>query len=264
MFQPSELRRFLRHRDDYAVLCDGLPGEEASSNVVTDAAIQGLARHGLITRRLFDELLEERPYRRDEIERVAAIWGALADSEQFLRPEEYRDGPLKFANIAIDASDENWRELVGNPLEQRFELIHDADPLFDITVLNIGKSPTILTAIGIQVVTVWRIDFRGIPMAGKIRKSDSYVLPIPRIAQRMHERLGHEYGPQDIRETIVEKIPDPVYLEPNAPYRYGLILKGYCKNIPNRAQIRMLAVTDQGESWSGELALNGSTRAPVD
>jgi hypothetical protein len=88
MFQPSELRRFLRHRADYALLCDALPGVEASFNALVDAAIQPLHRHGLITRRLFDELLKERPHRSVDVQRVAAVWDTqIADEAKVAAPE---------------------------------------------------------------------------------------------------------------------------------------------------------------------------------
>jgi hypothetical protein len=72
----------------------------------------------------------------------------------------------------------------------------------------------------------------------------------------MHDQLGLDYEPRDVHETIAEKLPDPIYLEPNAPYRYGLLLKDYSKNIPNRARIRMWGATDQGQNWSGELEMD--------
>lgn len=101
IFQPGELRRFLRHRSDYAVLCNELPGEEASLNTVADAAIQALGRHGLITRRLFDALVEERPYRRDEIESVASIWDALAAQKEERGAREFHaQNPLGIESLA--------------------------------------------------------------------------------------------------------------------------------------------------------------------
>lgn len=101
IFQSGELRRFLRHRSDYAVLCNDLPGEEASFNTVADAAIQALGRHGFITRRLFDALLEERPYRRDEIEFVAGMWDALtAQKEEPSTREFHNSDPLGIDSLA--------------------------------------------------------------------------------------------------------------------------------------------------------------------
>jgi hypothetical protein len=255
------------------VLCDELPGEEAPSNKVMDAAIQALGRHGLITRRFFDELLDERPYRRDEIERVATIYTATAEYREHpmakqvtLAPSE----PLKFASISIDVRDPNWCEIAegeregsfDRPCSQRFKCgVYDADPLFDVTLLNVGNSPTILTAIGIQVLTICPMDeIRSMPKAAKIFKSDSYVLEIPDIARQVFDRFDYKYEPQHLQETIVKRLPDPIYLQPNAPYRYEILLKDYSKNIPQWAKIRMWGATDQGPSWSGELELEMRSR----
>lgn len=123
--------------------------------------------------------------------------------------------------------------------------------------MNPGSAPVILTAIGIEVLTVCqKIYIYGFPTAAKIMKSDSYILQIPDIRQRMYDQLGtFEYDAQDMRETVTKRLPDPVYLESHAPYRYGLLLKGYDRHIPNWARIRMWAATDQGECRSGELEI---------
>jgi serine/threonine protein kinase len=173
-------------------------------------------------------------------------------------------GPLQFASISIDARDLNWREIrevpqrypFDRPCSQRFRLTHwigNADPMYDIVLLNVGDSPVILTAIYVQVLVacevseIWERIPRSIPQAAKIPKSDSYVLQMPDIKPVAFDK------PQDVQEVIVERLRDPIYLEPRAPYRYGLLLKEYSKNFPVWARIRMGAATNQGESWSGEL-----------
>lgn len=176
-------------------------------------------------------------------------------------------GPLKFSSIRIDANDPNWGEGTrggspfDHPCSQYFMLVKfvfGADPLFDITVMNPGSSPVILTAIGIEVLTVCQILYcYGIPTAAKIPKSDSYMIQMPNIRQRMRDKFGnfHDYEPQEVREMVTKHVPDPVYLEPNAPYRYGLLLKDYYGHVPNWARIRMWASTDQGECQSAELEI---------
>lgn len=177
--------------------------------------------------------------------------------------ESIASGPLRFSNIGIDATDPNWGEgeESGSPFDyppfQHFQLVqfvHSADPLFDITLMNTTNSPVILTAIGVQILKVAQICYvGGIPSAAKIPKSDSYALECPNIRERMEAQHGRDYGPQDVRETISKKLPDPIYLEPKAPYRYGLLLRDYYKHIPNWARICMCASSDQGECRSEEL-----------
>jgi hypothetical protein len=81
------------------------------------------------------------------------------------------------------------------------------------------------------------------------------MIQMPNIRQRMSDKLGdvHDYGPQEVREMVIKHVPDPVYLEPNAPYRYGLLLRDYHRHVPNWARIRMWASTDQGECRSAEI-----------
>jgi hypothetical protein len=178
-------------------------------------------------------------------------------------------GPLKFSSIRIDANDPNWDEgsrggsPFDRPCSQYFKLVKfvcNADPLFDITLMNTGKSPVILTEIGIEVLTVCQRTYvYGFPTAAKIPKSDSYIIQIPNIKQRMPQPMpGNRgiffgYEPQEVRETITKQLPDPIYLESNAPYRYALLLKNYYRHVPNWARIRMWAATDQGECRSAEL-----------
>ena len=172
-------------------------------------------------------------------------------------------GPLRFSSIGIDASDPNWAEgergdsPFDYPPSQHFQLVkfvHSADPLFDITLMNPTSSPVILTAIGVEILKVAQVSYLyGIPSAAKITKSDSYVLECPNIRERLKAQRGWDYGPEDIQERITKRIADPIYLEPKAPYRYGLLLKNYYKHVPNWARIGMCASTDHGECQSAEL-----------
>jgi hypothetical protein len=174
-------------------------------------------------------------------------------------------GPLKFASIRIDASDPSWEESArftdspfAYPCSRYFKIglwVCDADPVFDITLMNTIKSPVILTAIGVEVVTVGYIDYvSGVPSAAKIPKSDAYVIEIPNIWQLIGvERRWQLEKPREVTETVRKQLTDPVYLESGAPYRYGLLLKNYYNHVPNFARIRMHVTSDQGECVSEEL-----------
>jgi hypothetical protein len=174
-------------------------------------------------------------------------------------------GALKFASIRIDASDPNWEESTrftdspfAHPCLRYFKIglwVCDADPVFDITLMNTSKTPVILSAIGVEVVTVGNINYvSGVPSAAKIPKNDAYIVEIPNILHL----IGVEWRwqlkkPRVVNKTVRKQLTDPVYLESGAPYRFGLRLKNYYKHVPNFARIRMHATSDQGECVSEEL-----------
>ena len=174
-------------------------------------------------------------------------------------------GPLTFASIRIDASDPNWEESArftnspfAYPCSRYFKIgpwVCDADPVFDITLMNTSKSPVILTAVGVEVVTVGYIGYvSGVPSAAKIAKSEAYVIEIPNIWQLIGvEHRWQLEKPRNVTETVRKQLADPVYLESGAPYRYGLLLKSYYNHVPNFARIRMHVTSDQGECVSEEL-----------
>jgi hypothetical protein len=177
--------------------------------------------------------------------------------------------PLSFAVIAIDARDRNWgtgRSARTSPFKypaylhfRLVEFVYGADPLFDITLVNVTDTPTILTAIGVNVIRVAQTTyFAGIPTAARIPRSDSYVLDIPDIRSRQVDLTNFvgDFGPRDIAETIRKDLPDPIYLEPRAPYRYGLLLRYYATRMPNWARICMCLSTDKGECHSDELEIS--------
>lgn len=74
LFSSEDLRRFIRHLPQHGeLLYRELPGPEASLNKHASSAAEALYRHELVNEALFDHLFNERPARRDDIERVQAV-----------------------------------------------------------------------------------------------------------------------------------------------------------------------------------------------
>ncbi len=170
---------------------------------------------------------------------------------------------LAFANIAIDSNDLNWKEIPTRFKQSPFktncshfftlnELVSSASLTFDITIINLNNTPAILTAVGIEVVSVAHIIYEyGIPTAAKIYKQDSYEIELPDIKERLPETDTFEtIEPITLNEIISTRLKDPIYLEPNAPYRYGLLLKEYQSRMPNHAILSLWILTNLGETRS--------------
>jgi len=172
---------------------------------------------------------------------------------------------LSFVKISIDKADLNWIEIhdqsgsffsiIPSQYFRLREFVFDANLSLDITVMNVGEQPLILTALGVEIVSVaQRIYLYGMPKAAKIYMSESYVIELPDIRQRMKEKLASEaeaqvydYGPIDLHEVVFTLLEEPVYLEAKAAYRYVLLLSQYQMRMPNHAVLRLWAKTNKGE-----------------
>lgn len=178
-------------------------------------------------------------------------------------PDKTAFSDLDFARIAIDSNDLNWTEKSykhdNSPFKtncsQYFQLAEPfsgASLSLDITIINIANTPAILTAVGIEIVSVARkLYVYGLPTAAKIYKTDSYEIELPDIYKRLPKtnRFG-EVEPISLNEVVFTRLKDPIYLESKAPYRYGLCLKEYRSNIPNHAILRLLILTNLGQAHS--------------
>jgi hypothetical protein len=155
----------------------------------------------------------------------------------------------------------NWGErplpdppkLFNHTYEQFFKLVefvHDAELTLDITLKNWSKTPLIMSHVGIELLYVTDVMYAyGVPTAAKVAVSDYYELEIPDIRA---ELAGDRW---EIPETRLERdsileLPDPIYFEVDAPYRFSLRLKQYQRHVPNHALIRLLAKSDRGDSKS--------------
>jgi hypothetical protein len=69
-FSASEMRRFLRYLPGGADIVGSLPGENASPAALSFAAAEHLIRHGRVNRDLRNALVQERPGRATDIDKV--------------------------------------------------------------------------------------------------------------------------------------------------------------------------------------------------
>ena len=187
-----------------------------------------------------------------------------------------------FASVAVDMGNPNWFEISGDDItlsphpvldpsnaklhfsRARVEL---ADPSFDVTIMNRSGRPVIVTAVGIELMTVAEEAYRDmtggyLPSAAPIRITDSYDIAVPELWPS-EVRLGDNDpfapdldAPVSVNRVISKTIP-PVYLEPQAPFRYTLRLVGYDTRIPNKSLLRMWARTDESELLSEVIYLDG-------
>jgi hypothetical protein len=138
--------------------------------------------------------------------------------------------------------------------EQFFKLVnfvYKADPIFDITLKSQASTPLILTHIGVQIAyTGHRFYAYGFPTVAKIKVTDSYVIEMPNIFEELQGGGINDIPPQQIGRDVLIPIPDPIYFEEKAAYRYKLRLKNYTEHIPNHTLIRFIAVSEQGVSYS--------------
>jgi hypothetical protein len=74
LFGEHGLRGFMRAIPGAEGVDDELPGATASLVQLASAAVQALHERGLIERALFERLVGERPHRRGDIARTAALW----------------------------------------------------------------------------------------------------------------------------------------------------------------------------------------------
>ena len=176
--------------------------------------------------------------------------------------------PVRFAAMAIDSSDSNWSRVDSDMFDWLVRqepaslylasFVGGADPLLDVTLLNTSEKPVICSAVGIEILRVMHDPIRGLlPGAAKIPRSGYYQIKIPNILSKIRDiriqRISlnrfispdrfHE--PIDVSETVWHTLPDPIYLERGAPYRFGLLLKYYSIRMPTLARVRLCVSTDQ-------------------
>ncbi len=112
--------------------------------------------------------------------------------------EHYRFGAHQLANY-------HWTR------EQRESETRVADPILEITILNRGPGPAVVSRLGFIVENCWNAA-KAAPMAYKLDSFDAYELQVKGFA---------------IGESQSLRLSEPIYLELNAPYRIRLRLKDY-------------------------------------
>ncbi len=115
-----------------------------------------------------------------------------------------------------------------------------ADPILEFTILNRGPGPAVVSRLGFRVENCWNAA-KAAPMAYKLESFDAYVLQVE----------GFTIG-----ECQFLRLPEPIYLELNAPYRIRLRLKDYAAEAQkNETVIRLIVVADSQKYPSDEIYL---------
>ena len=84
-----------------------------------------------------------------------------------------------------------------------------------------------------------------------VTTSDYFELEMPDIFHELRP-TDHWDGikPTHLGRKVMLTMPDPIYFESGAPYRFSLRLKKYQARVPNHALIRIVAASNHGESTS--------------
>jgi len=141
------------------------------------------------------------------------------------------------------------------------DVVEGADLPLDVTILNQATEAMVLTAVGIEIVTVAHVPY-GRPIAGlvpqatKIKRTGAYVLLLPKLFARFSEKFDpDEDVTVNVNEVYSTPLADPVYLEGHAPYRYLLNLTQYDRVMPNHVVARLWARTTGGDVRSEEITI---------
>ncbi len=175
------------------------------------------------------------------------------------------------------------------------EYVTGADPIFDITIKNELETPIILKEIGVELTLHYENIVDGstdilcnndpfsrgrIPRTIKIELVDAYNIDIPDILDDFQRDDGDDcmepigiredfdpfdsfdsfidnIKPIELRRDILTLLPDPIYFEGNAVYRYSIRLKNYSQHIPIDALIRFIVESDQGRIYSHLIRMEG-------
>jgi hypothetical protein len=210
--------------------------------------------------------------------------GDADDRAKVQRAEDQATGPgvtqsgwLRFVAVSL-ADTTYWSEVpVGDDYRSRVferkpaqyfridfkkDFVYNPRLIFDITILNRSASqPLVLREVGVRWTALCKILYvYGIPEAAKIKRDGEYVIVChPEKFQSAlpisDADVWGEGGPVDTTVDESVLLPDPIYLEPDAPFRFSLELKDYTSAVPNHALIRFWLRSEPGIDWSPEIEL---------
>jgi Protein of unknown function (DUF2934) len=191
--------------------------------------------------------------------------------------------PFTFADLRIADECEGWREsnkpyMINEPrnLPGEFRPLPDeldslvfgcglsvTDPIFDVTIMNRAADATILTAVGVVFVRACVSgsgEFGGGGVGEPIPLHRTYELPLPDlwslVAHAHRERNADMMERVDLDEVAMCRLPDPILIQRNQPYRYGLRLFDFMNYCPMTVELHLWARTDLGDVRSRQIRLN--------
>jgi hypothetical protein len=186
--------------------------------------------------------------------------------------------PFSFAGIRIADECRGWREStdpIGYGSRDNFRPLPDEtdslelhctigyveDPILDITVMNRTAGPVVLTAVGVVFVRGCISGFGGFGggTGEPIPLHRTYELPLPDLwsvlAHAHRDRDADTIERVDVDEVAMCRLPDPILLQRDQPYRYGLRLFDFMNYCPTTVEMRLWARTDLGDVRSRQLRL---------
>jgi len=189
------------------------------------------------------------------------------------RPPAVRDPVelLTFANIAVGSTSIYWEECptperdtypfdrTTRQYVHRVEWVSGSDLPFDVTILNQSNSVVVLTHVGVEVVSVthlWATPFKGeMPEARKVELQEDYTLQAPddpEITKILD--LDPDTDPwDDVGKLYWTRLPDPIYVQPAAPYRFSLCLTDY--DMPDHVILRLAVRSATGSVTSHDITV---------
>lgn len=175
---------------------------------------------------------------------------------------------LEFVRIALDPSvAEQWRAFKGTDLSvgdfhysysiKESEFATNLVPIFDVTVLNRGSKPAVITAVGIEILIVaHEMRVYGIPTAARIPMTEHYTVEIPDVWSTLPPPTPFDpVPPTELMLDCTADIGDPVYVPAEGPFRFGLRLERYGDHMPNIAVIRLVLETELGPVKSANIGI---------
>ena len=202
---------------------------------------------------------------------VARRTGTTAEADKHSRaPVTER---FKFVDVAVDVSTHDWHEgqrLLGPVTRDvRWYITRSSDNVgadlpIRATLLNTGDVPIVVSRIGVEVVAAHNSWYTGryygqAPRASQIESIGQYELRLPGandIARGIAAVMAMDPDSDEWLNmgalcSIV--LPEPIYVEPAAPFAYTTNLKRYDEGMSTDAILRLWIQTDSGELRSDDI-----------
>jgi hypothetical protein len=175
---------------------------------------------------------------------------------------------LRFAHIRPVRGPGGWTETdrptsgcpFGVGCDRYLELsepIADAELTLDVTVVNAGRDPVVISAVGARFEYVGQTLYSyAVPHAVKLSPpEDAYSLTLPSFRDELEDAVPFnplEPMRKHVDRLVTTLVDDPVYLPAGAPYRFTLRFVDYQRKVPDQALLRLHA-TSGGERSESEL-----------
>jgi hypothetical protein len=282
------LARALRSAEEYilpVVLDDSWPAGLPRTTAYLDLRVISLAEiAAIMVRKVAGEFRPVGDADRDSDPRIVPV-----DGDKILRGERSAAAAslIDFADAGMIPGcgwyegdpyvTDSWS---GEPARWTFRGDIGDDPTLDVTIINRSGEPRLISRIGIAVLGV---SFKawaqlGGGGAGPVVLHRIYEIALPDLWQVMvaahraqpnsPDRYGDGRWPWvTVNESASCRLPDPVLMDADGAYRFGLRLFDYTNFCPTEVELVLTVQTDRGESLSERARLSyliGKDIPPLD